>query len=86
MAYEPATAAAVAALVRACSGSALRRRFFLPVEPTPDEILGQFGRYLLVDPLNRGRRTALDEAELRDQANRLPAQATSYCMLFPADT
>jgi uncharacterized protein (TIGR00369 family) len=35
--------------------------------------------------LNRGRRTALGQAELRDSADRLLAHATSSCMLFPAD-
>ncbi|MFI6078727.1 PaaI family thioesterase [Actinoplanes sp. NPDC051343] len=33
--------------------------------------------------LNRGRRTALASAELRDSADRLLATATSTCMLFP---
>lgn len=32
--------------------------------------------------LNRGRRTALGQAELRDSADRLLAHATSSCMLF----
>ncbi|QUQ67209.1 PaaI family thioesterase [Kutzneria sp. CA-103260] len=35
--------------------------------------------------LNRGRRTALAQAELRDPADRLLAHATSSCMLFPVD-
>lgn len=34
--------------------------------------------------LNRGRRTALAEAELRDAADRLLAHATSTCMIFAA--
>lgn len=33
--------------------------------------------------VNRGRRTALAEAELRDAADRLLAHGTSTCMLFP---
>jgi uncharacterized protein (TIGR00369 family) len=33
--------------------------------------------------LNRGRRTALGSAEVRDGSNRLLAHATSSCMLFP---
>lgn len=32
---------------------------------------------------NRGRRTALAEAELRDSGDRLLAHATSTCLLFP---
>lgn len=32
--------------------------------------------------LNRGRRTALAQAELRDQAGKLLAHATSSCMIF----
>jgi uncharacterized protein (TIGR00369 family) len=36
--------------------------------------------------LNRGRRTALGNAEVRDGANRLLAHATSSCMLFPMET
>ncbi|HEY2698161.1 MAG TPA: PaaI family thioesterase [Pseudonocardiaceae bacterium] len=32
--------------------------------------------------LNRGWRTALGQAELRDSADRLLAHATSSCMLF----
>jgi uncharacterized protein (TIGR00369 family) len=35
--------------------------------------------------VNRGRRTALVTAELRDAADRLLAHATCACMLFPAD-
>ncbi|MEV6851171.1 PaaI family thioesterase [Actinoplanes sp. NPDC051411] len=35
--------------------------------------------------INRGRRTALASAELRDSTNRLLAHATSSCMLFPPD-
>jgi uncharacterized protein (TIGR00369 family) len=35
--------------------------------------------------INRGRRTALARAELRDPADRLLAHATSSCMLFPPD-
>jgi acyl-coenzyme A thioesterase PaaI-like protein len=35
--------------------------------------------------LNKGRRTALAEAELRDASNRLLAHATSSCMLFPTE-
>ncbi|HEY4096187.1 MAG TPA: PaaI family thioesterase [Baekduia sp.] len=35
--------------------------------------------------LNRGRRTALGQAEVRDGAGRLLAHATSSCMLFPID-
>jgi uncharacterized protein (TIGR00369 family) len=35
--------------------------------------------------LNKGRRTALGEAEVRDGANRLLAHATSSCMLFPTN-
>jgi uncharacterized protein (TIGR00369 family) len=35
--------------------------------------------------VNRGRRTALANAELRDKADRLLAHATSTCMLFPTD-
>jgi uncharacterized protein (TIGR00369 family) len=35
--------------------------------------------------VNRGRRTALGQAEVRDGANRLLAHATSSCMLFPTD-
>ena len=35
--------------------------------------------------LNRGRRTALAHAELRDDSDRLLAHGTSSCMLFPAD-
>lgn len=34
--------------------------------------------------VNRGRRTALARAELRDPTNRLLAEATSSCMLFPS--
>ena len=33
--------------------------------------------------INRGRRTALAEGELRDAADRLLAHGTSSCMLFP---
>jgi uncharacterized protein (TIGR00369 family) len=33
--------------------------------------------------INRGRRTALGRAEVRDGANRLLAHGTSSCMLFP---
>lgn len=36
--------------------------------------------------LNKGRRTALAEGELRDAADRLLAHGTSSCMLFPAGT
>jgi uncharacterized protein (TIGR00369 family) len=35
--------------------------------------------------VNRGRRTALAQVELRDPADRLLAHATSSCMLFPPD-
>ena len=35
--------------------------------------------------VNRGRRTALASAELRDASDRLLAHATSSCMLFPTD-
>lgn len=35
--------------------------------------------------LNRGRRTALGQAEVRDSADRLLAHATSSCLLFPAE-
>ncbi len=35
--------------------------------------------------INRGRRTALAQGELRDAADRLLAHATSTCMIFPAD-
>jgi uncharacterized protein (TIGR00369 family) len=35
--------------------------------------------------VNRGRRTALGRAEVRDGADRLLAHATSSCMLFPTD-
>nr|WP_199239784.1 MULTISPECIES: PaaI family thioesterase [Kribbella] len=35
--------------------------------------------------INRGRRTALANAELRDSTDRLLAHATSSCMLFPTD-
>jgi uncharacterized protein (TIGR00369 family) len=35
--------------------------------------------------VNRGRRTALGRAEVRDGAERLLAHATSSCMLFPTD-
>jgi uncharacterized protein (TIGR00369 family) len=35
--------------------------------------------------INRGRRTALGKAEVRDADNRLLAHATSSCMLFPTD-
>lgn len=35
--------------------------------------------------LNRGRRSALGQAELRDGEDRLLAHATSSCMLFPTD-
>jgi acyl-coenzyme A thioesterase PaaI-like protein len=35
--------------------------------------------------LNRGRRTALGRAEVRDGAQRLLAHATASCMLIPAD-
>jgi uncharacterized protein (TIGR00369 family) len=35
--------------------------------------------------LNRGRRTALGKAEVRDGSGRLLAHATAACMLFPAD-
>lgn len=34
--------------------------------------------------LSRGRRTALAEAQLVDEAGRLVAHATSSCMIFPA--
>jgi uncharacterized protein (TIGR00369 family) len=34
--------------------------------------------------LNRGRRTALGKAEVRDSSDRLLAQATASCLLFPA--
>ncbi|MGH3389873.1 MAG: PaaI family thioesterase [Actinomadura sp.] len=34
---------------------------------------------------NRGRRTALAEAELFDSADRLLAHATSSCLLFPVE-
>ena len=34
--------------------------------------------------LNRGRRVALAEAELTDQAGRLVAHATSTCLIMPA--
>jgi uncharacterized protein (TIGR00369 family) len=34
--------------------------------------------------INKGRRTALAEGELRDAADRLLAHGTSTCMLFPA--
>jgi uncharacterized protein (TIGR00369 family) len=33
--------------------------------------------------LNKGRRTALARAEVRDGADRLLAHATSSCMIFP---
>jgi uncharacterized protein (TIGR00369 family) len=36
--------------------------------------------------INKGRRTALAEGELRDAADRLLAHGTSSCMIFPADT
>ncbi len=35
--------------------------------------------------LNRGRRTALARAEVRDKDDRLLAYATSSCMVFPPD-
>jgi uncharacterized protein (TIGR00369 family) len=35
--------------------------------------------------VNRGRRTALAHAEVRDSADRLLAHATSSCLLFPTD-
>jgi uncharacterized protein (TIGR00369 family) len=35
--------------------------------------------------LNKGRRTALAQAEVRDPANRLLAHATSSCMSFPSE-
>ncbi|MFI5735067.1 PaaI family thioesterase [Kribbella sp. NPDC051587] len=35
--------------------------------------------------VNRGRRTALGKAELRDKSDRLLAHATASCMLFPID-
>ncbi|MDT7782111.1 MAG: hypothetical protein QOF58_530 [Pseudonocardiales bacterium] len=35
------------------------------------------------DVVNRGRRTALARAELRDSSGRLLAHATSSCMVFP---
>jgi uncharacterized protein (TIGR00369 family) len=35
--------------------------------------------------VNRGRRTALGKAEVRDGSNRLLAHATASCMIFPAD-
>ncbi|HEX3778078.1 MAG TPA: PaaI family thioesterase [Pseudonocardiaceae bacterium] len=34
--------------------------------------------------LNKGRRTALAQGELRDAADRLLAHATSTCMIFPS--
>jgi uncharacterized protein (TIGR00369 family) len=34
--------------------------------------------------LNRGRRTALAQAELSDEAGRLVAHATSTCLIMPA--
>lgn len=33
--------------------------------------------------INRGRRTALAQAELRDEAGRLAAHATSTCLIMP---
>jgi uncharacterized protein (TIGR00369 family) len=36
--------------------------------------------------VNRGRRTALGKAEVRDGADRLLAHATGSCMLFPTDS
>jgi uncharacterized protein (TIGR00369 family) len=35
--------------------------------------------------VNRGRRTALGVAEVRDSSDRLLAHATSSCLLFPTD-
>jgi uncharacterized protein (TIGR00369 family) len=35
--------------------------------------------------INKGRRTALAEGELRDAADRLLAHGTSSCMIFPTD-
>ncbi|HEX5114270.1 MAG TPA: PaaI family thioesterase [Pseudonocardiaceae bacterium] len=35
--------------------------------------------------INKGRRTALAEGELRDAADRLLAHGTSSCMIFPAN-
>ena len=34
--------------------------------------------------LQRGRRTALAQAEVRDESGRLVAHATSSCLIFPA--
>ena len=34
--------------------------------------------------IQRGRRTALAQARLTDEAGRLVAHATSSCMIFPA--
>jgi GNAT superfamily N-acetyltransferase len=48
--YAPATAEAVLALVRACSGTSLQRRFFLPVALGPDEVFARYHRYLLAGP------------------------------------
>lgn len=36
--------------------------------------------------LNKGRRTALGKAEVRDSRNRLLAHATAGCLLFPTDS
>jgi uncharacterized protein (TIGR00369 family) len=35
--------------------------------------------------INKGRRTALAQGELRDAADRLLAHGTSSCMIFPAE-
>ncbi|HEY2725023.1 MAG TPA: N-acetyltransferase [Pseudonocardiaceae bacterium] len=43
----PASEAAVDALVRACSPGSLRRRFFLPADPDPADVLARYHRYLL---------------------------------------
>lgn len=47
---EPASAEAVAALVRACSPGSLRRRFFLPVDRDPQVVLARYRRFLLTEP------------------------------------
>ena len=47
-------------------------------------IAGDLGQIRAIGTvLNRGRRTALGQAELRDSSNRLLANATASCMLFP---
>ena len=48
--FVPATTEAVLALVRACSGASLQRRFFLPVALDPDEVFARYHRYLLAGP------------------------------------